>query len=97
MQHFVVAERLFDAFEREHIAPTIAPLLKAKNRVAARTARQLDHLLFPLLNQPQLALGLAGLGRLGAEAVHELLVMGDFAFAIGNFLFPPRALGLLGC
>ena len=96
MQHFVVAERLFDAFEREHIAPTIAPLLKAEGRITTRAARQLDHLLFPLLDQPQLALGLAGLGRLSAEAIHELLVMGDLAFAIGNFLFSARALGPLG-
>ena len=96
MQHFVVAERLFDAFEHEHIATTGAPLLKAEGRVATRAARQLHHLLFPLLNQPQLVLGLTGFARLGAEAIHKLLVMGDLAFAAGNFLFSPCALGLLG-
>ena len=95
MEHPVLAKSLFHPFELEDVASAVSHLLEAERRIAARAGSELHQPLRPLLDHAHLALRLARLTRLGAEAVHKLLVMRDLSFPSGDSLLPALALGLL--
>ena len=95
-EHLVVPERLAHPLDAHDLAPAGPPLLEVEGGIAPRTLRQLHQPLRLLLDHAHAALGLAGLRRLGAEAVHELPVVRDLALAQGDLLLAPLAFGGLG-
>ena len=95
VQHPVLAEGLADAPHLQHLAPARPHLPEAEDRIPARTHGQRLQRPRLLLDQPQLALRLPRLRRLGPEPVHELAVVRDLALALGDLLLAALPVGRL--
>src|SRR6202035_6151282 len=85
---------LRDPFQSQHLAAAGADLLELESGVAARALGQaVDD---QLLDQLDLALRLAGLGGLGAEAVEDRLVVGDLLLPLLDLRLLAVPVALLG-
>src|SRR5690606_37303392 len=89
VQDLVLAVRLPDAADAQHVLSARPPRLEPERGIAPRAARQLHQLRRLLLDQLELALRLPRLARLRAEPVHELLVRRDLSPALLDLLLPP--------
>ena len=94
LEHPVLAVALAHARHLEHLPAAGPALLEAELRIAPRAlGERLD--LDPV-DRLELALRLAGLGGLGAEALDEGLVLGDLRLALLDLALPSLALLALG-
>ena len=90
----VLPVTLRDSPEFENLSPSRPALLEAKYRVAAAGLGK--RLNFDSINGLQLALGLPGLRRLGAEAFYECFMVRNLRLALLDFFLAPFAFFALG-